>query len=248
MLSTRKPTLKDLPASARIKAETARAEEQLATELRDFLQSCDSGDWVSKAKRNPESHDLVPHFQTYACAIYDASARERLERVDSPRSARLYIDFLRDTVVIFIRNFKKSGGWTRAVHAALADVGLTERVNKYGSLSGANLISNHTTEIEEGLRRRAKHWESCAWDRVASSAGPAVKQYPTTVGKNIDRYRNLCGLSFDLLAQLTKLSKSTVLNHVNKGAKPHPEALADYAVVFSGKLGTTVTVEDLLAP
>jgi hypothetical protein len=71
------------------------------------------------------------------------------------------------------------------------------------------------------------------------------KNYPTALGRNIDRYRKECGWSFDRLAEATGLDKKLILGHVNEGKGAYPSTLKTYADGLSKKLGRTVTVADL---
>jgi len=68
------------------------------------------------------------------------------------------------------------------------------------------------------------------------------------VGSNIDQLRKDCGWSLNTLAQKTGIDKKLILNHVNKGARPHPSTLKDYAQAFSKELGRTITASDLEKP
>jgi len=67
----------------------------------------------------------------------------------------------------------------------------------------------------------------------------------TTLGRNIDRLRKECGWSFDQLSAASSINKKTILGHVNKGRRPHPDTLATYASTFGEKLGRVVTVAEL---
>jgi hypothetical protein len=67
----------------------------------------------------------------------------------------------------------------------------------------------------------------------------------TPLGRNLDRLRRECGWSFDEMAKATGFDKKLIMGHVNKGKKTYPSTLATYALIFSEKLGRTVTVAEL---
>ena len=73
----------------------------------------------------------------------------------------------------------------------------------------------------------------------------AGKVYKTLIGRNIDRLKNECGWSFDMLANRTGLDKKLVLGHVNEGKGAQPRTLKTYADAFSRELKRTVTVAEL---
>jgi hypothetical protein len=78
-----------------------------------------------------------------------------------------------------------------------------------------------------------------------SKPGATAKKYKTVFGRNIDRLRNECVLSFDELAELTKIDKKVILNHVNKGTQPQPRTKRKYAAAFTMALERQVTVAEL---
>ena len=67
----------------------------------------------------------------------------------------------------------------------------------------------------------------------------------TAIGRNIDILRKECGWSFDVLAARTLIDKKSILSHVNKGVRPTPRILAEYAQAFTRALGRTITAPDL---
>jgi ribosome-binding protein aMBF1 (putative translation factor) len=67
----------------------------------------------------------------------------------------------------------------------------------------------------------------------------------TDIGRNIDKLRKECGWSFDQLADETGIDKKLILSHVNKGARPVPRILKEYAQTFSKGLQRKITVSDL---
>jgi hypothetical protein len=67
----------------------------------------------------------------------------------------------------------------------------------------------------------------------------------TAIGRNIDRLRKECGWSLDKLAKETGIDKKSILSHVNKGARPIPRILKEYAQAFTKALGQRITAPDL---
>jgi ribosome-binding protein aMBF1 (putative translation factor) len=76
------------------------------------------------------------------------------------------------------------------------------------------------------------------------AAAPNMRQ-TTAVGRNIDRLRKECGWSLDRLADETGMGKKLILSHVNKGARPIPRILKEYAEAFSKALGRKIIAPDL---
>lgn len=73
----------------------------------------------------------------------------------------------------------------------------------------------------------------------------AAKQYPTSLGRNIDRLRKDCGWSFDELAKKTGIEKKLILAHVNEGTRPQPRIAKLYADAFTKALGRPISASDL---
>jgi len=67
----------------------------------------------------------------------------------------------------------------------------------------------------------------------------------TAVGRNIDRLRKECGWSLDQLAKETGIDKKSILSHVNKGVRPIPRILKEYAQAFSKALERKIIAPDL---
>jgi hypothetical protein len=67
----------------------------------------------------------------------------------------------------------------------------------------------------------------------------------TPTGRNIDRLRKECGWSLDRLAEKSGIDKKLILSHVNKGVRPIPRILKEYAQAFSKELGRTIIAPDL---
>lgn len=70
-------------------------------------------------------------------------------------------------------------------------------------------------------------------------------EYPTELARNLDALRRESGWTYETLAEMIGVSKTTAMAHVNKGTEPLVETLSDYAGVFSEKLGRPITPADL---
>jgi DNA-binding XRE family transcriptional regulator len=91
--------------------------------------------------------------------------------------------------------------------------------------------------------------------RLADCLAPSIKRKRSAdskttngaaaTGRNIDTLRKECGWSFDELAEATGIDKKSILSHVNKGARPIPRILKEYAQAFSKALGRKITAPDL---
>lgn len=75
--------------------------------------------------------------------------------------------------------------------------------------------------------------------------GANKEESHTYIGGNIDKLRKECGWSLDKLAEETGIDKKLILSHVNKGARPIPRILKEYAEAFSKALGRRITAPDL---
>jgi hypothetical protein len=73
------------------------------------------------------------------------------------------------------------------------------------------------------------------------------KEYATTVGRNIDRFRKECGWSLDDLANEAEIDRGDIRRHINSGQRPYPRTAKKYSDAFSRGLGRKVTIEDLNA-
>lgn len=94
-------------------------------------------------------------------------------------------------------------------------------------------------------RRRIIHSKQ-AGGRKAGGHRKAPKEYPTTLGRNIDRLRLELGWSYNDLERLSDIDKKRLLDYVNKGAMPRPRTLKNLSDTFSAALGHNVSVADLL--
>jgi DNA-binding XRE family transcriptional regulator len=90
--------------------------------------------------------------------------------------------------------------------------------------------------------RRSDEWSAF---EIALAEAEKTPKAATSTGQNIDRLRKECGWSFDKLAEVTGIDKKQILSHVNKGTKPHPRILKEYAQAFSRELRRQITVADL---
>lgn len=73
----------------------------------------------------------------------------------------------------------------------------------------------------------------------------AAASETTAIGRNIDALRRESGWSFNKLADETGIDKKSILSHVNKGVRPTPRILKEYAQAFSRALGRKIIAPDL---
>ncbi len=99
-------------------------------------------------------------------------------------------------------------------------------------------------ELERDVERRgSSHAHSSG--KTAQSAGSKSSNATTVIGQNIDRLRKECGWSLTKLAEETGIDKKSIISHVNKGTRPVPRLLREYAQAFSKALGRTIIAPDL---
>jgi len=84
---------------------------------------------------------------------------------------------------------------------------------------------------------------------AVSALAEAVRRYGencrTPLGRNINRLRNECGWTFEVLAEKVDLDRRVVIGHVNEGKGARPGTLKQYATAFSDELNRQVTVQEL---
>jgi DNA-binding XRE family transcriptional regulator len=100
----------------------------------------------------------------------------------------------------------------------------------------------------ERLRTDKKQAESSPVQNSANSAQGVESRSTngaTTIGRNIDTLRKECGWSLDKLAKETGIDKKSILSHVNKGVRPIPRILREYAQAFSKALERKIIAPDL---
>jgi hypothetical protein len=178
-------------------------------------------------------------------------------------------DLLRREIPLMVWESAIAGGWWRCASETAQDI-FPEQVGRYWvwrdeSQDWEGLFRAETREwdaalLEAPVRQATAVRESAPEDFRRPEADPmtldranrrgAEKERPgkpemTALGRNIDRLRREIGWSFDDLANGTGLDKKLILGHVNKGKRPHPSTLANYAATFAEKLGRPVTVADL---
>lgn len=81
-------------------------------------------------------------------------------------------------------------------------------------------------------------------------AGESVELNPklsTALGRNLVKYKDECGWSYDDLAHWANVDKKLILRQVNQGKRAYPSTLKHYAEAFTKKLDRTITVADLKA-
>ena len=80
-----------------------------------------------------------------------------------------------------------------------------------------------------------------------TNKGDEPKEAPraSRIGPNINALRKECGWSFAELSKASGIDRKLILSHVNKGAKPTPRIMKEYAETFTKRLGRRVTAPDL---
>jgi hypothetical protein len=146
----------------------------------------------------------------------------------------LFID-LQESGSSYIRIYRGQSGVIRELLDASAVYGA-----RLERIAAENDRRRRSTMSVEG-----KKIPGSSLNAVPSVGGGRGKVYKTALGRNIDRFRKECGLSFHDLAKVTGLDKKLVLGHVNGGKGAHPQTLATYAQTFMEKLERPVTVAEL---
>jgi hypothetical protein len=256
----------DLPAlspqaTARIRAAEAKAEDELGVEVTKFFQGCKKPSFVEEELgRKPFSVDLVPFFQQYATAVFEAAALELLEDIDSAEDFRSQLRILRQAIVDRIA--AEHGVWRRVVAYSCQSVDMGAWSSQYGFYGPSDFLRPHRIPIRGALSLCMKRCEKWAWDQraermagqppgertEAAQESEAVQQtYKTLLGKNIDRLRRECRWSYDEIEFRADIDRTQVLDHINKGTRPRRSTLQKYADAFSEALKRTVTVSELLS-
>jgi hypothetical protein len=88
-------------------------------------------------------------------------------------------------------------------------------------------------------------WTGASIALVRELASEGRKVYISPLAANIDKFRRECGWTIAELVKAIELVPDAVLDHVDKGARPRPDALKSYADAFTDKLGRVVSVEEL---
>ena len=128
-----------------------------------------------------------------------------------------------------------------------ADLVLSDSV--MGGLLHSLLVYNCDHD-DERFRLGQEARKSDEWLRLAKEIADARVESKsmnatTAIGRNINALRKECGWSFDKLAGEIGIDKKLILSHVNKGARPIPRILKEYAQAFSKGLQREITVSDL---
>ena len=112
---------------------------------------------------------------------------------------------------------------------------------------GVELLARRARQRREQkhLRARVDKLERMVRERARTAKKATHTNGITAIGRNIDTLRKECGWSFDQLAEATGIDKKSILSHVNKGARPIPRILKEYAQAFSKALGRKITAPDL---
>lgn len=249
-------------AAARIKRDEAAAEQKLGDELTQFFASCDTGVILEQLECRPSSRHVFPFLKSYALAVFDAEARERLAVIDSPERCEIecyteLLSKLAGTVVGRISG--QDGVWWRVVEQNCRHFDLGSWPSPYGTYGFVDFLNPFANRLKPALLLRIKYWEAQGWDllstkpecntsvRTESKSQPTDVQpaYRTRLGHNIDKLRAECGWSYNKLAEEANLDKKQIIGHVKHGKGGHPQTIKKYLVAFNKKLDTAYTVEEL---
>jgi hypothetical protein len=128
-------------------------------------------------------------------------------------------------------------------------------LEKLWTYPGYNHKSNSTDrygrqEYIEAVKNAAKNTIRRIRQHAAisfrSTAARSHQKVPkATLGRNIEQLRKECGWTVEMLAERVYLEKTSVLDHINKGVRPRPQNLKNYADVFGKALNRRVSVSEL---
>ena len=117
---------------------------------------------------------------------------------------------------------------------------------RFGCLTDSNQLPPWYREIQRWRRQRAEVAAELSKRGKLRQPRAAICERPVSqIGNNIDALRKECGWSFDELASKTGIDKKLILSHVNRGAKPTPRILKEYAEAFTKTLGRRIIAPDL---
>lgn len=190
------------------------------------------GSWIPPGpERTQTPSDLPPYYPNDLIPQTQVILTEAVrEFSDQTRTLELCKHVISRLTPLF-RKAVKSG--TLQAKAALSNSGME-------GLLHCLLVCNCDNENERSrLKQEAR--ASDEWLKLTKQIAYAV----AGTGPNIDRLRKECGWSFDQLAKETGIDKKLILSHVNKGTKPHPRIMKEYAQAFTKKLGRQITIAAL---
>jgi len=198
---------KDLPppnefALHRIGAAETEARRQLEVELRQFFERCASGAVHRELQRNPSSEDLLPFFERYSRAVFDARAKEQLALVLSGDQLPTYFKWLEklaDPVVrkIYGRKFGQhavkdsktaayerlrrtlyrkigDGVWRGAVEKSLGIFGFSAYRTEYGEYGLGDFLRPNTVKLKAMLDDRLLYWKAQAQVKIGTTISDQV--------------------------------------------------------------------------
>lgn len=129
---------------------------------------------------------------------------------------------------------------------------VTDRLKPLSELSYVQPTENRehnarTWLVDHGIPPTAETLASLVQknEKTTQRTESAPGETTTIIGRNINRLRKECGWSLHDLSRETGVDKKLILSHLNKGARPRPRILREYAQAFSKKLGRNITAPDL---
>jgi hypothetical protein len=191
-----------------------------------------------RSEGDAEQHSLTLGYQGWHKEFLDAW----LPRQESPADRFLLLE----QIALFIRsaNCHEISGIKKLVTKKLEGI----RVVEERLMAGPGLPTFRELLEDRpitGTRNGTGDTHVRLVQNMPAAVTPVVKISSTRVGKNIDTLRKECGWSFDKLAGETGIDKKSILAHVNKGTRPRPRILKEYAQAFSKALGRNITAPDL---
>lgn len=185
---------------------------------------------------------LIGVLQRYAAALFDCEdgTYPQPDELSSRRSA--LVTRIEKQVMETALKLGNGLSFHASPDEMMASVrdGLAHHINKRAQAGATDTAAARVSLVPDAPQTAAG---------VKHKHGPArkdlPKSYATPLGRNLDRLRRECGLSFAGMAATTGVSKRLILRHVNEGKSAHPSTLATYASGFTDRLGRLVTVAEL---
>jgi hypothetical protein len=159
----------DRAAKIRIGAKRAKAQHELLQGLIDYLAQ-DHFDIQKKSREVPTAEALLPYFQRYATAMYDA---EIVERLSPPLLSPTEPHTLEKVLNQIVQDVcGRKGIWVRAVTTACRAVSGKSPRDAYGA--GA-LVRPRRAQLAARVLVHAKQWQHDMWKRASEKRQPTKK-------------------------------------------------------------------------
>jgi hypothetical protein len=248
------PALTGTPAfridRARIKRARAAATVCLGDKISAFLAACKTGQIFETLKHKPFSSDLIPFFEQYALAVFDAMASEAKSFIGNADDVEPYLKWLSDRIEPLVMSIaRRDGVWHRVVDQCCRRASLGWWGSPYGFYTADAFRRSHHQVIRAALELRIQLWTYEAWEVVANlepvAHASTRKVANGPLARNLDRLMTECGWSYDDCVRASGVDKTLIIDHVKHGAKANPGTLKKYATAFSEKLKRPIEVAEL---